>query len=405
MAQINLLQNGSFAGNYVSYRDQTAMQTPFGWSPWWIPQRSDQPLWQNLIPTYNPYNLEGRMLQQVSSTWGTHVGGLFQQVPVYAGNEYELSVEAQAWSSESETPGSKIDPSDVNVQIGIDPSGGLNPISPLVIWSSAAQPLSKWQTYRLTAIAETNILTVYLKSAPSLPKRQQTIFWRNARLSPLGSHRRSITIVGQGDTYLRFQPEQPRLAEDVEVVASSTHEQIYTSVWIQRPNKIWENLVLLDEKRVGERTEWQYRFYAGEEGLYDVRFVGDQGARLLAQQLLRIEGQTQPLPTEDAQQGQPRLEYRRVYVLLPPTADSNWLVAAARGCFEGRYTVGFSADDAGIGHLPYRRILAINPHHWPEMLTNAWFQQHYPGCFFTPVIVNSPADLEAWLHQWVDKEL
>ena len=31
-----------------------------------------------------------------------------------------------------------------------------------------------------------------------------------------------------------------------------------------------------------------------------------------------------------------------------PLADQKWLLAAARGSFDGRYTIGFSADDARI---------------------------------------------------------
>ena len=100
--------------------------------------------------------------------------------------------------------------------------------------------------------------------------------------------------------------------------------------------------------------------------------------------------------------GSPRTAYRRVYVLLPPTADQKWLLAAARGGFVGRLTIGFSADDAGLGDLEQRQVLAVNPHHWPQVLTEAWFKQHYPGVAFTAVVANSPDDLEAWLKNWVE---
>ena len=42
-------------------------------------------------------------------------------------------------------------------------------------------------------------------------------------------------------------------------------------------------------------------------------------------------------------------------------------------------------------------------HHWPQVLTETWFRQHYPGAHFTPVVANQPADLEAWLKNWVDE--
>jgi hypothetical protein len=131
------------------------------------------------------------------------------------------------------------------------------------------------------------------------------------------------------------------------------------------------------------------------DGLYELRFVGDGGARLLTVRLLRVARDVQLVPSDSA-----RNEYERVYVLLPPTADAKWYVAAAKGSFEGRYTIGFSADDAGMGSLDSRQVLAVNPHHWPEVLTAAWFQQHYPGATFTAVVANSPEDLEAWLQNW-----
>ena len=92
---------------------------------------------------------------------------------------------------------------------------------------------------------------------------------------------------------------------------------------------------------------------------------------------------------------------QRRYVLLPPTADEAWFVAAAKGGFNGRFTIGFSADDAGGTELPERHVIAVNPHHWPDVLTENWFQQHYPGVNFTAVVANKPADLEAWLRDWI----
>jgi hypothetical protein len=89
-------------------------------------------------------------------------------------------------------------------------------------------------------------------------------------------------------------------------------------------------------------------------------------------------------------------------VLLPPTADRKWLLAAAQGSYDGRYTIGFSADDAGVGELAGRHVLAVNPHHWPEPLTAAWFHKNYPGTHFTAVVATTPEDLENWLNNWTE---
>ena len=96
------------------------------------------------------------------------------------------------------------------MQIGIDPTGGLDPDSPLIHWSGPVQPLSHWQTLHLEITAEASVITIYLKSAPSSPKRQQAIFWRQARLRPIGRHKRGMNIVGVGDTHIALEPERPR---------------------------------------------------------------------------------------------------------------------------------------------------------------------------------------------------
>lgn len=121
---------------------------------------------------------------------------------------------------------------------------------------------------------------------------------------------------------------------------------------------------------------------------------------MLSLRLLQVARDVQLVPSDAS-----RLAYKRVYVLLPPTADVHWFSAAARGGFNGRFTIGFSADDAGIGDLGEKQVLAVNPHHWPDVLTGVWFKQHYPGVSFTAVVANKPEDLEAWLKDWLDTEV
>jgi len=54
-----------------------------------------------------------------------------------------------------------------------------------------------------------------------------------------------------------------------------------------------------------------------------------------------------------------------------------------------RYTVGASADDAGVGNLDVRRVIAVNPGGWPGDL-EAFFEEHYPGVEYIPVEAGSP---------------
>lgn len=396
MARTELLLNGRLSEPFFAHQGSGKLRVAAGWAPWWAAAQENDPHWKKRQPGFSLFTLDGEPVQQVSTPFGTHVGGIWQQVPAAVGNEYELTVEGQAWSSEDTAAGSQLEASDVHMQVGIDPTGGLDPFSPLVVWSEVAQPLSRWETLRVTAVSEANIITIYLKSAPNLPKRQQSIFWRNAFLRPIGPHKRLLNIVGAGDTHIALEPERPQPGAQIEVLVSSTRSHEVVALRVQGPDE-QETAVQPRGKTLDEgRTLWRYAFTVSDDGLYEVRFVGDGGARLLALRLLQVAREVQMVPA-----GTPRELYQRVYVLLPPTADQKWFMAAARGGFDGRYTIGFSADDAGIGDLEKRHVLAVNPHHWPQVLTEAWFKQHYPGVRFTAVVANSADELEAWLKNWV----
>ena len=394
MAQKELLLNGSLGGDFRPYRGESGLVTAVAWAPWWRSASENDPDWKYRKPVFSAYTMDGQTVQQISTPFGTHVAGLWQQVPSAPGNQYTLTIEGQAWSSEDAAPASQLEASDVNLQVGIDPTGGTDPDSPLILWSEKMQPLSHWETLTVTAVAEANLLTIFLKSAPNLPKRQQTVFWRGAFLRPIGRYKRSLNIIGAGDTHITLEPERPQPNDVVTATVSSNRSHEFGGLLVDAPQG--EAAVhFITKEQVDDRFVWKYEFSPTADGLYDIRFVGDEGARLLALRLLRVTRDVQLVPSDAA-----RLNYQRVYVLLPPTADLKWLQAAAKGSFDGRFTIGFSADDAGIGDFGARHVLAVNPHHWPDVLTASWFKQHYPGVQFTPIVANAPQDLEAWLKSW-----
>jgi hypothetical protein len=59
---------------------------------------------------------------------------------------------------------------------------------------------------------------------------------------------------------------------------------------------------------------------------------------------------------------------------------------------ENRWTIGGSADDAGIGALDDKTVLAVNPPAWGDDL-EAFFQQHYPQTRYVAVRANTPEEL------------
>jgi hypothetical protein len=400
MSENNLLRNSDLNQNFNPFRGEEKQLLPAGWGPWWVPPPTSKtaPSWQNHVPRFDFRYIDGDMAALVSSPFATHTAGLFQQLPAVAGESYELSVEVQAWSSEAEEAGVIQDGSDVNLQIGLDPTGGLDGRSPLIHWSQPQQALGKWLTLRLTATAQAPIITLFLKSAPHLPKRQQIVFWRRAVCRPVGRYKRATSIVGPGDTHIQFTPERPHPVVEVTAVVSALRPHKHIELEATTPDGTPLPISFMGQRQQDDRYLWEYQFTVHDDGLYDVRFIGDKGARLLAQRLLKAAREVQIVPS-----GRPRLDFRRVYVLLPPTADETWLLAAARGSFIGRYTIGFSADDAGLGEVAERIVIGVNPHHWPETLTSAWYDQHYPGTRFLPIVANSPLDLQNWLELWLDE--
>ena len=285
MAEINILQNGELNNRFGAYRNDEEKLTPAGWGPWWLlpPEKSGTPSWLNHVPTFDSHFIDGGLAARISSPFATHVAGLFQQVPVVEGEQYELSIEAQAWSSESDEAGVIVDASDVNLQVGIDPTGGTDAESPIIMWSQIAQPVGKWQTLRVVATAEAGIMTVFIKSAPHLPKRQQATFWREGVLRPVGRYKRSVNVVGPGDTHIQLEPERPHPVGSVKVIASSQRNHKYVDLVVTRPSGEAAVVVFQETRQEDDRYLWTYEFVVEDEGIARYSLCGgSRGAAVCA---------------------------------------------------------------------------------------------------------------------------
>lgn len=97
--------------------------------------------------------------------------------------------------------------------------------------------------------------------------------------------------------------------------------------------------------------------------------------------------------------GVPRRQYKRkVYVLLSPDCGPDWAAAAARVCKRRKWSLGWSADDAGLGDMTHRTVIAVNPTEWPFDLPEFFFR-HYPGVQYVDVRAFAPDDLTVQLEQ------
>jgi len=90
--------------------------------------------------------------------------------------------------------------------------------------------------------------------------------------------------------------------------------------------------------------------------------------------------------------GRPREQYARTYVLLPQNVGWEWTTCAAIGGWPDRYTIGYSADDAGIGDLDVRRVIAVNPDEWENDL-GAFYREYYPEVIYEALEAGTPQEL------------
>jgi len=131
-------------------------------------------------------------------------------------------------------------------------------------------------------------------------------------------------------------------------------------------------------------TEWQFRNADGYIGEMELVRVGDAGKC----------------------KGEPRVQYPRTYVLTPPgmvLTDQQKL----RAIFPD-YTIGPSADDAGLGALDDKTVIAVDPYKWANSLQD-FFAQYYPGTIYKEYILNpgQPSNLLFWQcdPRWKDEKL
>lgn len=113
---------------------------------------------------------------------------------------------------------------------------------------------------------------------------------------------------------------------------------------------------------------------------------------------LNWSSEPEPGPDPGPGRGAPREQYNRTYVLLPPGMGLAWSDAALSATWEDqRWTVGGSADDAGIGDLDIRQVIAVNPDEWGASDDGrgllGFYERFYPGVEARMVSAVDPDDL------------
>ncbi len=415
----NLLRNPSFDQSYYAWRNTPDVMVAEGWAPFWLAHVQNDPDWRNRQPFFRPVLRtedprrvrSGQAAQVIGTHWATHTAGLMQRVSVGTGQVLRLTAYGHAWSSNGDTPERSLDPGNVRMRVGIDPAGGEDPFAPGVVWSAERAVYDSYDTgFVVEATSRLPEVTVFLYAAPDWPKKHNLVFWDDAVLEVMPQGTGVAPIYPEAGVALSSTTQQ--VGEPVLIQVSSTHLLAEPVVIVNGPGGPVD-AIQLGAGGSGGGQVWRWEFMPRMDGPHTVtlRAEGIQATsatiNILPPQpvsslphILASTGEADTTRGPAPGRGSPRAQYHRVYVLLPPTAGSDLLRALVEsGEWERRrWTVGFSADDAGIGDLAHRSVIVVNPTDWP-MPIMPWLEMWYPGLVLYPVTALQPDDLPQLLSE------
>lgn len=205
----NLLVNPGFDGPYSAFIPQTAeqqascpagicqtAQVPNGWYPFWIGQTAEDEWWENKMPEYKPVCPSGpcpfmnrvkggEQALQYFNFEGTNTAGVWQRVTVPTNARLTFSAWGQAWSSDQDDPVS-INPTSVNMRVGIDPLGGSSPFAAGIVWTAPQNPYDAYAYFEVQATAQGETVSVFLLAQPAERRKHNDFYWDEASLVVTG---------------------------------------------------------------------------------------------------------------------------------------------------------------------------------------------------------------------------
>jgi LysM repeat protein len=192
----NLLQNPGFEGNYFPWSGINEVQVAHNWTPWWRKRSDADPPATYFQPEYKQANgyiypnrvHGGAAAQQWFTFYATHQAGMYQQVfNVTPGARYRFTVWAQVWSSTDDDANSSVNPAYPNLRVGIDPTGNWNPWDGDIVWSGAYAFYDSWGQLAVEAVAQNDVITVFMRSEPNIPVKHNDMYWDDAALVAVGA--------------------------------------------------------------------------------------------------------------------------------------------------------------------------------------------------------------------------
>jgi len=185
-AQTNLLVNGGMERPYQGQGAPTRT-APNGWSLW---VGAGAP---EAFPHTDPLQvIDGEVSWNVKQGDGAFTAAGYQRVGGLTPGT-RLSFSAHAWLYTCndrqysciipDYPYRRSDPSaGASVKVGIDPTGGTDPLSANVVWSGGVAPYDQWATPSVVAEAKGDAVTVFLYMTQAQGLALNNVYWDGAQL-------------------------------------------------------------------------------------------------------------------------------------------------------------------------------------------------------------------------------
>ncbi len=208
---LNLLQDPGFEGPYLN-RGRADLNTPAAW-PIWLQQGPTGQEWENrgdhvyAFPhNAAPQVLSGAASLNLNGGFVQFAAAVFQQVTVP--NNANLIGSVGVWIQSCNTrdnnnnwiPGSCASTpfSEAFVRVGVDPTGGIDPTSPGIIWGPSVSPLDHWETASVNATAIGTQVTFFVYTNSRWPTDFNNRYYDNASLVVGGPGGRASVVVTPG---------------------------------------------------------------------------------------------------------------------------------------------------------------------------------------------------------------
>lgn len=205
----NLLDNPSFEVPFEEQvTDTGGGMVASGWTAWWYDDNGDDfdtPEYKQADISLDANRIRsGGHAQQYFRPWARHRAGVYQTVEVPENAIVQFSIYGHTWSTNAENPNPRDsfdngDPGEVDMRVGIDPSGGDNPFSTDVRWSTTKEAYDDYERFSVQVQADGDEITVFTYSSPRWPWATNNVYWDDAALIVISEGQASTVSIDDDD--------------------------------------------------------------------------------------------------------------------------------------------------------------------------------------------------------------